>query len=77
MYSEFLSLSILEEIQCLTVSLLCPMSENECLNSSCIATAGNEIFHGRLKSYLARDNTEIRLPVLLVGLFFVKLCVLY
>ena len=52
MYSAFLSLSILKEIQCLAVSLLYLMSENDNLNSSCITTAGNETFHGRLKSHL-------------------------
>ena len=42
MYSAFLSLSILQEIQCLAVELLYLMSENENMNSSCIATAGDE-----------------------------------
>ena len=36
------------------------MSENENFNSSCITTAGNETFHGRLKSYLSGDETVIR-----------------
>ena len=29
-------------------------------NSSCVATAGNEIFNGRLKFYIAGDWTVIR-----------------
>ena len=59
-YSAFLSLSILEEIQCLAVSLLYLMSENQNFNSSCITTAGNETFHGRLKSFLSGDETVTR-----------------
>ena len=33
------------------------MSENENMNLYCITTAGNETFHGKLKSYLSRDET--------------------
>ena len=36
------------------------MSENQNFNSSCIATAGNETFHGRLKSFLRGDETVTR-----------------
>ena len=66
-YSAFLSLSILEETQCLAESLQYVMSENEYLNSSCTATAGNETFHGRLKSYLAGDEIVIRCTSTLDG----------
>ena len=36
------------------------MSENENMNLYCITTAGNETFHGKLKSYLSRDETVTR-----------------
>ena len=39
--------------------MLYSMSIYECLNSSSIAAAGDETFHGGLKSYLARDETVI------------------
>ena len=35
------------------------MSENDNLNSSC-TTAGNDTFHGRLKSHLQGDETLLR-----------------
>ena len=60
MYSAFLSPGIFGDILCLALSLLNPMSENYNLNYYCITTAGNETFHGRLKSYLAGDETVIR-----------------
>ena len=41
-------------------SLLYPVSENDNLNSSCITTAGNETFHGRLKSHLQGDETVLQ-----------------
>ena len=60
----------------MAVSLLSFMSENENMNSSCIITAGNETFQGRLKSYLSGDDTVIRLLADLVSLFYVRVLVL-
>ena len=36
------------------------MSVNDNLNSSCITAAGNQTFHGRLKSHLQGDEIELR-----------------
>ena len=67
MYSAFLSFSILKEIQCLAIQLLHLMSENDNLNSSCTA-AGNDTFHGRLKSHLQGDET-VTLCISCIGKF--------
>ena len=60
MNSVFSSLSIIKEIQCLAVSLLYHMSENDNLDLSCITTTVNETFHGKLKSHLQGDKTVLQ-----------------
>ena len=59
MFSAILSLGIFKEIQYLSVLLLYPVSQNDNPNSSCIAAAVNETFHGRLKSHLQGDKTVL------------------
>ena len=59
MNSEFLSLRVIKKIQWLAVSLLYLKSENNNFSSSCITTAVNETFHGKLKSHLVGDKTVL------------------
>ena len=68
MNSVFSSLSTLKETQHLLVSLLYLMSENDNTNSSRITTAGNDTFHGRLKSHLQGDET-VTLCISRIGKF--------
>ena len=60
MYSSLLPLSILEDIECLAISLQYLISENYKFNQYFIATAGNKTFNSGLKSYLVGDKIEIR-----------------
>lgn len=51
-YKMFLDLDILQSIIAFTASLLYYLSKYGHINASCVTTAGNEAFNGRLKNAL-------------------------
>lgn len=56
-YRAFLDKEFLTEIIAFDFTLLWCLDYYECVNASALTTAGNEMFHGRLKNKLGRDET--------------------